>query len=122
MNGKFVTVLLACFLLFASSASAGSADKSAEYQASQLRYLQAAKEYQARGKELSRHAAGLASPQKGYVKQLSEVYGELAGIKVELADAIGKRDWGREERLEKRYYRLKDREKALWDTLEASKK
>jgi hypothetical protein len=88
---------------------------------SQARYLQTAKEYRMRADDLSGRKRELEAPQQAIVNDLIQVYGELAETKVALAEAVGSQDWGREEELERKYYRLKDEEQRLWDDLERSK-
>jgi hypothetical protein len=119
MKIQLAVALLVCSLALSLPADAGS---NADFQAAQQRYLQTAKEYLAKSRELAGKTDGLNSTQKDYVRKLSSVYSQLANTKVDLADAIGARDWSKEEKLEKRYYRLKDTEKSLWNALEASKK
>jgi hypothetical protein len=91
------------------------------YKESQARYLQTAKEYRSKANELGQKKRALKAPQQAIVNKLIRVYGELAETKVELAEAIGNKDWGKEENLEKKYSRLRDREQKLWDELERSK-
>ena len=55
------------------------------------------------------------------VDELVRVYGDLAEIKVALADAVGRKDWEQEEKLEQRYYRLKEDEQKFWEDLERTK-
>lgn len=123
-EGKQMKIELAVALLVCSLALSlpAASDSNADFQAAQQQYLQTAKEYLAKSRELAGKSDGLNSTQKGYVRQLSAVYSQLADTKVDLADAIGAKDWDKEEKLEKRYYHLKDTEKSLWNALEASKK
>ena len=63
----------------------------------------------------------LEASQQAIVDKLVRVCGDLAGLKVALADAVGRKDWDQEEKLEQRYYRLKEGEQRFWDNLERTK-
>lgn len=119
MKIQLAVALLVCSLALSLPAAAGN---KADFQAAQQQYLQTAKEYLAKSRELAGKSDGLNSTQLGYARQLSSVYSQLADTKVALADAVGARDWNKEEKLEKRYGHLKDTEKSLWHALEASRK
>ena len=118
---RIIPAMLSIFLCLTVLPLPLSAGGKSDYQASVKRYLQTAEEYRAKSRELAATEENLAPRQKGYVKQLSDTYGQLADIKIALAVAVGNRDWPGEERLETQYYLLKDREKALWDALDVSK-
>ena len=112
------TLLIALFLFAPQMALSG---EEPSYKESQARYLQTAKEYRASADDLIGKKGSLGASQHAIVDKLVRVYGDLAGLKVALADAVGRKDWDQEERLEQRYYRLKEDEQRFWDDLERTK-
>ena len=113
-------MLIAALVLLAPGAAISGDEPS--YKESQARYLQTAKEYRAKAGDLNGRKGSLEASQQTIVDKLVRVYGDLAEIKVALADAVGRKDWDQEEKLEQRYYRLKEDEEKLWDDLERTKK
>ena len=85
----------------------------------------AAQDFLATADEYRQHAANVRakmssfSPQaRSFAQRLIGVYGQLAQIKEQMADAITAHNW--DKRLETQYYRLKDQEKRLWSSIEAA--
>ncbi len=113
-----VATIAVLFLLLPLTATG---DEVKSYDESQKRYLQTAEEYRGKAEELRGEKEQFDGRQQRIIGQLVDVYTGLAEIKVALADAIGDRNWGREEKLEKKYYALKEREERLWDELEKTK-
>ena len=113
------TMLIIGLFLLAPGLAFGGDEPS--YKEAQARYLQTAEEYRAKADDLNGRKGSLEASQQAIVDELVRVYGDLAEIKVALADAVGRKDWDQEEKLEQRYYRLKEDEQKYRDDLERTK-
>ena len=116
---KNMILLIAALLIFMPGAALAGSDQS--FEESQKRYLQTANEYREKANELSAEKDRFSGAQQAIIGDLVDVYIELAEIKEGLAAAIGARNWDKEEKLEMKYYALKDEDEKLWDDLERSK-
>ena len=115
-----LTILISAVVVFHTQAEAGQASK--DFRAAQHQYLATAEKYRSKADELDNKLATFPPALQKIVPHLVQTYVYLADTKVLLAEAIGKRDWEREEELENYYYKLKAHEKMLWHDIDASKK
>jgi uncharacterized protein HemX len=105
-----------------SPIQAFSDTKPNDYKAAQQNYLKTAEKYRNQARDLQNKVKSVPSGAQKYVRQLAGVFNQLADTKVALAKAIGAKDWKYEEKLEKKYYRLKAQEEKLWSAIDRAKK
>lgn len=116
---RILLATIAGLLLLLPLTAAG--DEARSYDESQKRYLRTAEEYRGKAEELRAEKEQFDGRRQSIVGELVDVYSDLTEIKVGLADAIGDRNWAREEKLEKTYYALKEREERLREELEETR-
>ena len=110
---KRLLVLLICLIPFSVQAESG--DNTAAAQG----FLATADEYRQHSANVQNAITSLPVHVRGDAKRLVGLLEQLAQIKERMADAITANAW--DEGLEKRYYRLKDQEQRLWQTVEGIK-